>query len=53
MRQVGASGLPRIIGRSDLEVHRNSVQRGVEDVFMQEIQVSGQDPGNFTSDSLA
>lgn len=42
VRLVEASGLPRIIGRSDLEVHRNNDQRDVEDVFRQEIQAESQ-----------
>ncbi|KAK2186458.1 hypothetical protein NP493_199g02069 [Ridgeia piscesae] len=53
VRQVGASGLPRIIGRSDLEVHRNSDQRDVEDVFMHEIQAeSQQQDSNKMADEL-
>lgn len=42
--------MPRIIGRSDLEVHKNSNQRDVDVVFMQELQVS--DIGECSSNYL-
>ena len=41
---VGAMGLPRIIGGTDLEIHSNKPRKELEDWFREETQVKDYQP---------